>query len=446
MAISTQQVGGAARTTSDGPHQVEGWERRMRQIAYCRICGNAALEPVIDLGTQSLASLFNDGRRDNQLDTPIPLEVVRCDTIAAPQACGFVQLRHTVPPDVLYRDYGYRSGINTTMRHHLRDLVREIETRWPLRDGDLVVDIGANDGTTLMSYAHPRIIKIGVEPSNVRPQVADHGIRYIPNVFRAADFNARFPRDRARVITSIAMFYDLDDPIEFCRELGSILADDGVWVLELSYLGAMLEHNTFDAICHEHLGYYSLRTLHYVFERAELALYDLSFNRANGGSVRCFVTKRAGGHRVPTAHQARIETALREESAKGYHDCVQYDDFRQHVRAIQRDLRDTVERAIAAGQRVYGYGASTKGNVVLQYCGFGPQHLIAIADRNPAKVGRTTLGTKIPICSEETMRQARPDYLLIFPWHFLDEFLVREQALRAAGTRFIVPFPQVRIV
>jgi len=404
------------------------------------------LAPVIDLGAQALASLFTDGKPENSLQTPIPLEVVRCDAQRTPGACGFLQLRHTVPPDILYYDYGYRSGINTTMRHHLQELARTVESAVTLRDGDLVVDIGANDGTLLLGYRQPGLVRVGFEPSNIRPANPDHGLLYIPNIFRGRDVHERFPGRRARIITSIAMFYDLDDPMQFCREIGEILADDGLWVVEMSHVGAMLDHNTFDTICHEHLGYYTVHALHYLLERTGLELSDLTFNDANGGSLRALVRTRRPHDPLPPANQQRIAQALQDEQDKGYHLADCYAQFRQRVEAIKRDLRALLRDVHQAGKTVYGYGASTKGNVLLQYCGLGPDDLVAIADRNPAKVGRRTLGTNIPIHSEEAVRAARPDYLLILPWHFLDEFLERERALREAGTRFIVPFPQARIV
>lgn len=425
---------------------LQDWERRVRRIAGCRICGNAHLEPVIDLGAQSLASLFNDGRPENRLETPIPLQVVRCQTTTETDACGFVQLTHTVPPDILYHDYGYRSGINTTMRKHLSDLVHEIESKVRLTEGDLVVDVGANDGTTLLSYAKPGLVRVGIEPSTIRPEIADPPIEYIPGVFNAKAFHDRFPDRQAQVLTTIAMFYDLDDPAQFCRDLSEVLADDGLWVLEMSYLGALLEQNAFDAMCHEHLGYYSLDVLCHVLEKTGFALHDLTFNDANGGSVRCKIRKRSTGPSVPPPQQARIDAALRDERRSGYREAAVYERFRRNVETIRQDLREILREIRSKGGRVYGYGASTKGNVLLQYCGVGPRDVIALAERNPRKVGRSTPGTHIPICSEGEMRHARPDYVLILPWHFLGEFMERERALRASGTRFIVPFPTVRVL
>lgn len=425
---------------------LEGWEDRVREIEACRICGNPALEPVVTLGAQSLSGLFDDGQPHNQLFTPIPLDVVRCDLQGKPDACGFVQLKHTVPADIMFRDYGYRSGVNTTMRLHLQRLAAEVESRILLQAGDIVVDIGANDGTTLMGYAASGMVKVGFEPSDVRPVSTGHGIRYIPSFFNSADFFAVFPGKRAKVVMSVAMFYDIDDPTHFCREIANVLAEDGLWVLEMGFWGAVLENNGFDSICHEHLGYYTLKTLRHLFEKTGFKFLDVAFNSSNGGSLRCTLVKKSSPLPIPEVNQRRIREASEKEESLGHHRPERFRQFADALQKIRRDLMQALEEARVQGKKVYGYGASTKGNVTLQTCGVESQHLIAIADRNPMKEGRFTPGTRIPICSEETMRQARPDLLLILPWHFLKEFLEREKALRAQGTRFIVPFPEVRIV
>ncbi len=390
--------------------------------------------------------MFDDGKPQNQLDTPIPLAVIRCSSKKNPGACGCIQLKHTVPPEVMFRDYGYRSGINTTMRTHLAKLALEIEQTAQLQSGDLVIDIGANDGTTLLAYRTQGLIRVGFEPSDVRPQAANHGIHYIPSFFNAVDFRKSFPDRKAKVITTIAMFYDIDDPAAFCREIGALLADDGFWVVELGYWGALLDNNGFDSICHEHLAYYSLGALKALFDRTGFGFYDVSFNSSNGGSVRCTLRQKHALSNLPPENLRRISEAFRQEEARGYCSAPRIEQFRRNSEKIRKNLRELLENLRKEGKTVYGYGASTKGNVLLQYAEVGPQQLTAIADRNPAKHGRRTLRTKIPICSEETMRAARPDFLLILPWHFLPEFLEREAALRKEGTRFIVPFPEVRIV
>ncbi len=426
------------------------WKERVRRIESCRICRNPSIQPVIDLGKQYLAGLFDDGRPQNQLNQPVPLEVVHCDRSARPDACGFVQLRHTVPPEIMFQDYGYRSGINTTMKTHLQALVKEAESRVRLSGGDVVVDIGANDGTGLLAYREPGLIRVGFEPSNAADDAEAKGIRVIRAFFSsdggAREFQMHFPGRKAKVITTIAMFYDIDDPAGFCRQIHEILEEDGIWILEMHYWGSALETNGFDAICHEHLGYYSLETLKALFDRTGFEFHDVTFNLSNGGSVRCFLKKSGAGHHIPEENRNRIKQAFRREREQRFNDPERFEEFRREAEGVRANMRQVMEQVLREGKRIYGYGASTKGNVLLQYCGLNPRHLVAIADRNPAKWGRTTPGTHIPICSEDQMREARPDLLLILPWHFLPEFLEREKGLRSQGTRFIVPFPRVRVL
>lgn len=425
-----------------------GWKEQVRRIERCRVCGNLSLRPIIHLGEQFLAGLFDDGRPENRLNQPVPLEMVYCDRSARPDACGLIQLRHTVPPQIMFRDYGYRSGVNTTMRTHLQALVKEVESRIKPSAGEIVVDIGANDGTGLLAYQESSLIRIGFEPSNAADDAEAKGVRIVRSFFTsdggAKEFQKNFPGRKARVITTIAMFYDVDDPVGFCRQIHETLEGEGLWVLEMHYWGSVLETNGFDVICHEHLGYYSLETLKALFDRTGFEFYDVTFNPSNGGSVRCYLKKTGEGHRIPAENRDRIEQAFGWERDQRFNDSGRFEEFRRGVEGIRAEIQRVTEQVLREGKRIYGYGASTKGNVLLQYCGLGLQHLVAVADRNPAKWGRATPGTRIPICSEEEMRRARPDFLLILPWHFLPEFLEREKELRAQGTRFIVPLPRVR--
>lgn len=421
---------------------IQGWQRSVRVIEACRLCGSGQLRPVIDLGSQCLAGLFDDGRPENQLTTLIPLRVVYCEEAE----CHFVQLTHTVPPEVMFQDYGYRSGLNTTMRRHLERLTAEVESRIALESGDIVVDIGANDGTSLLAYRTPGLVRVGFEPSDVARTVREPGLEYIRTFFSAEAFQRKFLGRKAKVITSIAMFYDIDDPADFCRQIHGILEEDGLWVVELHYWGQILEATGFDAICHEHLGYYSLAPMRRLMRDTGFEFQDISFNSSNGGSVRCTLRKTGTRLRWEPEAKQRVAEAFEREQRDGVNGTERHEIFRRNVEKIRLRTRHLLQEAVREGKVVYGYGASTKGNVLLQHCGIGPSEVVAIADRNPAKHGRRTPGSRIPICSEEEMRAARPDYLLILPWHFLPEFLDREKELRAGGTRFIVPFPEPRIV
>jgi hypothetical protein len=413
----------------------------------CRACGSSALTPVISLGEQYLASNFTISADFPPVERTIPLEVVRCNPELDETACGLVQLRHTVPSDLMYSSYGYRSGINQTMTRHLGEIARAAAERVALGADDLVVDIGANDGTLLCAYETRGARYVGFEPSNIQPTGPTPHIRFIKDYFSAAGLRAAAGNKPAKIITSIAMFYDLESPNAFVADIAASLAPDGLWVLELSYLPSMLEKNSFDTVCHEHLEYYSLAPLERLLHAHGLQLADAQLNDINGGSIRVTVCHRGSplGEHSHTVRSRIYQLKKREFELKLDSD-VPYRAFAANAQRIRAELPSLLLGLIAAGKRVYGYGASTKGNVILQYCGLTPQHLHGIADRNPAKWGGTTLGSGIPIVSEEQMRQAQPDYLLVLPWHFMREFRAREEQFVARGGKFIVPVPKVEIL
>jgi 2-polyprenyl-3-methyl-5-hydroxy-6-metoxy-1,4-benzoquinol methylase len=410
----------------------------------CRSCGSSALTPVISLGDQILAGNFGFSQELPPVLRKIPLDLVRCDQERDEHACGLVQLRHTVPGDLMYSSYGYRSGINNTMREHLSGLAQELERRVDLSAGDMVIDIGANDGTLLTSYRTQGFTGVGFEPSIVQPESLPSHIKYIKDYFTAAPFTSRFPDKKAKIITSIAMFYDLEDPNAFVADIARLLHRDGLWVLEVAYLPRTLERNSFDTICHEHLEYYSLSSLDSLLRRHGLMVADVGENDINGGTIRVYAchqggrfSERAEDARMRVYHMQRCEFDMKIDTAEPYA------AFASRVAQIRTELPNLLRNLRAQGKIVYGYGASTKGNVILQYCGIGPDLVRGIADRNPAKWGQVTPGTGIPIISEDEMRAARPDHLLVLPWFFMREFLARETDFVWRGGKFIVPVPAV---
>ena len=409
-------------------------------VEICRICGAAELIPVIDLGEQYIATHFVTGDVPPSLQTRYPLELVRC---ASPDGCGLVQLRHSIDPSVLYFDYGYRSGINQSMRDNLADITSKIERIIALRPGDTVLDIGCNDGTLLCSYQTTGLDKIGIDPSsNVLSLARDKGLNVVNDYFSAATYERVRPDKKARVITSIAMFYDLERPASFVRDVSSIMSDDGVWVIELSYLPFMLQKNSFDTICHEHLEYYSLGTIEWLLDKEELAVQNVEFNDINGGSVRLFIRRRSAFDQPNES----VESARGREQNLGLRDEEIFKSFRENSARVRADLRRVLDLAKQGEQSVYLYGASTKGNTILQFCGIDGDMVPKAADRNPDKWGRHTLGTNIEIISEDQARAERPDYFLVMPWHFFDEFKERERDFLEGGGKFILPLPEVRVV
>lgn len=414
----------------------------------CRICGSRPLRSVFDLGEQYIAGVFlRHEDRTAEANKPFrrryPLELVRCDPAGG--GCGLVQLRHTIPREILFEHYGYRSGINETMREHLAHIARTAERLVRLRSGDTVLDIGSNDGTLLFSYQTQDLDRLGIDPAaDVTRYARERGLEVIDDFFSATAFERARPGRSARIVTSIAMFYDLEDPQGFVHQVARVLADDGVWVIEVGWIVAMLELNSFDAVCHEHLEYYGLAQIETLLAPAGLAVQHAETNDINGGSICLFI------RRADVVRQSRGETThelLRaRERALGLHTDAPYAAFGANAETIRRDLRQLLDDIGHRGQRVYAYGASTKGNVILQYCGLDRSHIQAAADRNPDKWGREMLGSDIPIISEEQARADRPEYFLALPYHFIDEFRRREAAYLARGGQFILPMPHVRVI
>ena len=414
-----------------------------REIKHCRICGNSALEPVLSLGTQVLTGVFP--RQPEQVVTAGPLELAKCREDAAGQSCGLLQLRHSFNPDEMYRgSYGYRSGLNLTMTQHLQNVANTIAELVSLKAGDVVLDIGSNDATLLKSYPNAGLSLIGIDPSavNFRQYYPDN-IALVTDYFSAAAFRSVMGTRKAKVVTSIAMFYDLESPLAFAQDIRDILADDGVWVFEQSYMPTMLARNAYDTVCHEHLEYYGLRQIKWLADRAGLKILDVELNDVNGGSFRVTVTPKNSTYQ-PLAD--RVDRLLQQELADGLQTLRPYLNFKQTVFQHRTDLQRKVAEIRQRGQTILGYGASTKGNVVLQFCGFTVRDIPAIAERNPEKYGGFTPGTLIPMIAEQAARDQHPDFFLALPWHFRGEFIKRERAFLDAGGKFLFPLPQVEVV
>ena len=376
----------------------------------------------------------------------VPLDLLLCNPKTG--GCGLLQLRHTVSQELMYRQYWYLSGMNQSMRTALADITGRAEETVRLQPGDLVLDIGCNDGTLLRSYRTPGLILAGFEPSvNVSPFARDGATKVINDFFNVAVFQAAFPKQNAKIITSIAMFYDLDDPNQFVSGIAKCLDRDGLWVIQMSYLPSMLDQNAFDNICHEHLEYYSLMSLQPLLERHGLEVADVELNDVNGGSFRIYV-RHQGSPVLRAREGSRLRVQEMEESEKTLklNEAATYRQFDDRVRSLKQELRRFLETETQQGKRIYAYGASTKGNTLLQYFELHADLIPKVVDKNPDKWGKKTVGSGIPIISEEQGRAEKPDYLLILPWHFLEEFKDRERAYLKGGGKFIVPIPELRII
>ena len=406
----------------------------------CRVCGDA-LTPILSLGNHFVSDFLSPGAPDGMR---APLELVLC------RQCHLVQLKHTVPADTLYRNYWYRSGTNQTMRDALADIANKAEQLIKLQPGDAVLDIGCNDGTLLASYRTERLYKIGFDPAeNLAPLSRKVASKVVGSFFEAEAFrrDADLAAHRPRVVTSIAMFYDLEDPNKFVADVKTVMNPDGLWVVQMSYLPLMLRTNELGNICHEHLEYYSLKAFEYLMHRHDFEVVDAELNDINGGSLRAYIRLKSAdpsGFGDPTYRQLASErvSALRADEARlALDQPAPYEEFAFRVERIKRDVVGFVVDRLKAGKTVYVYGASTKGNTLLQYFGLDHTMIKAAAERNPEKWGKVTVGTHIPIVSEADARAAKPDYFLVLPWHFVDEFQTREKDYLMAGGRFILPAP-----
>lgn len=409
----------------------------------CRVCGSSALTPVINLGEQYLQGSFVKPGKEEPPLRKISLSLVRCDPTKDERACGLLQMEHTVPPEVLYSAYWYRSGTNETMRNHLQGITEEAASLIG-KSNARVLDIGCNDGTLLKCYPQ-NFIKFGVDPSDVAQEITGD-ITAIQDIFPSEELTNVLQGENFDIITSIAMFYDLEDPVSFCKEIKKALAPGGLWVFEMSYMPSMLKMNSYDTICHEHLEYYSLAVLEYILKQADLKIVDAVLNDINGGSIRCYAThldnfafkKQEAVTRIKLLRQAEFDMELDTDKP--------YKNFQDRINVHKEQLVSLLKMLKKEGKSIHIYGASTKGNTILQWCGIDNRIIDVAAERNPDKYGAYTLGTDIPILSEADSRGMKPDYYLVLPWHFKEEFLKREEEILQRGVGLIFPLPNVEII
>jgi len=411
--------------------------KKYEEIKACRLCKTKSLVSIMNLGEQALTGVFPANAEEKV--TEGPLELVWCPE------CELVQLKHSYDAGEMYGDnYGYRSGLNQSMVDHLTHKVSYLERLAKPQNGDIVLDIGSNDCTTLKAYSVDGLQRIGIDPTGEKfAAYYPDDVKLVPDFFNS-DAYYSVTEKKAKIVTSIAMFYDLEDPILFARHIESVMADDGVWHFEQSYLPSMLRLNSYDTICHEHLEYYSLSAVNKILQSADLKIVDVVMNQINGGSFAVTAVKK--GNTSINENSTVINWTLEQEERMGLTTPRPYREFEERVFRHREDLKRLINGLVADGKKVYGYGASTKGNVILQFCNFTSKHITAIAEINEEKFGRVTPGTYIPIISEDEARAAKPDYFLVLPWHFKEGILRREKEFLANGGKFIFPFPEIEIV
>lgn len=367
------------------------------------------------------------------------------------QSTGAVRLEKDAPNESMWGKYWYRSGINSTMTKELGNIVNEICSRVKYKSGDIWLDIACNDGT-LMRQIPNEFIKVGIDPcdDSFYEESSKHG-RVVQDYF-SYDAYSKFGIGKAKVITTIAMFYDLDNPTPFIEDVCNVLEDNGVWVLQMSYTPLMLKQLAFDNICHEHRYYYSLRTIQNLFSKHGLKIVDCELNDTNGGSFRVYVQKNVadinsfGTAPLRDVCKFRMDSILSLEETINIESPEVWARFQTEIEELKTQTVTFIKEQVANGKVIYGYGASTKGNTLLQYFGLDHTLITAMVERSPYKYGLKTVGTDIPIISEEEMRRDKPDYMLVLPWHFINEFVIREEEFLNQGGKFIVPCPKFEII
>ena len=407
-----------------------------KEITKCRISGSANLINVLSLGEQYLTGVFPKSK-DEKI-TIGPVDLVWCPD------SGLLQMKQSYSLDEMYGDnYGYRSGLNSSMVRHLQKKINTLEKLAKPTAQDLVIDIGSNDATSLKAYSG-KFRKVGIDPTGKKfKEYYTDDLYLIPDFFTAKKFINLFPNEKAKIITSVAMFYDLEDPKSFVFDIEKCLADDGIWHFEQSYMPSMLRTNSYDTICHEHLEFYSLKVVKNLLENSGLRIVDVQMNDINGGSFAVTACKM---NSVFKSNTPIITWMLNQEEEMGLDTIKPYEEFAKRTAQHKKILTDLLKALVADGKKIFGYGASTKGNVLLQYCGLTVNEIPFIAEVNNEKFGSYTPGTNIPIISEKDAKEMKPDYFLVLPWHFKNSIIAREEEYMSNGGKFIFPLPEIEII
>ena len=382
----------------------------------CRLCGSDKLESFLHLGDLAMSD-FLDTPDDKVITAP--LELVEC------KECTLVQLRHTAPQDAMYKKYWYKSGLNPVIVKDLKEIWEQGKKLANLQKDDVVLDIGANDGS-LLKFVPTEYVSVGCEPAlNLQEELRQNCHHMIVHYWSADAYN-KLGVPKAKLITAIGMFYDSEDPNKFVGDIAKCLADDGVFIAQLMTLLPMLQKNDVGNICHEHLEYYTYQSLIRLFEGNGLEIFKVEKNDMNGGSYRLFAK-----------HKTRSSRKLKEG--------IDLQKFVQRIEKNKKQTVDFIRKQVAKGRKVYGFGASTKSATILQWYGLTNKDITGIADKNPEKIGKFTVGTKIPIVSEEEARK-NADYFFILPYAFAKHFIKNEAEWHRNGGLFVLSTPKFRVI
>lgn len=410
------------------------------KIDECRSCGSKRLVPIISLGNQYIVNFVNSKEEGFQC----PLDLILCED------CKLLQLKHNAPSESMWDEqYWYKSGINQLIKDDLKDIVHNSEKLVDLQEEDIVVDIGCNDGTLLDFYEKGKNIKlVGFEPSkNVAQEAESKGHTIIKNFFNVESFREKFAGKKVKIITAISMFYDLENPNEFLKDVNEILDKNGLFVIQQNYLVKMLENNAFDNVCHEHREYYSLYSLKNLLKKHNFEIFDVELNEINGGSIRTYIKKRDGEIKnIQEGASKRIKELEDLEKRMELDTKKPYFDFVLRIESIKNQLLELIDSEIEKGKTFCALGASTRGNVLLQYFGLGEDKIKCIFDKNPDKEGKRAVGSWIPVTSPDNIDKYNPDYQIVLIWHIFKGVGEDEKSFVKKGGKFILPLPELKII
>ena len=400
---------------------------KTKKIKSCLLCKNLKIKKVFSLGNLFVSNFVNKNEINKGIKAPLTL--LYCPN------CTLLQLSHIAPQELMYkRFYWYRSGVTKTMREGLKDIFKESLKYVSLDKNDVILDIGANDGTLLKYYKKRKIKTIGCEPAkNLKKQLKKNCDYILDDFWSNNKLNKILIKNKLKkpkVITAIGMFYDLEDPNKFIRDAADCLDDKGIFIAQLMCLKSMIEKNDVGNICHEHIEFYSLKSLKFLFEKNGLEIFKIEENDINGGSYRIYCKKFKKG-----SINLRNENVLKSMK-----------DFARRVKINKKITTNFIDKKIKQGKKIYLYGASTKGNTVLQYYDLNQRKIPFGAERSPEKWNKYTIGTGIKIITEKMARKLNPDYFFVTPWGFIKEFIKRERKWLKKGGSFIVPFPKFKLI
>jgi hypothetical protein len=406
------------------------------KIVQCRSCKSRNIKNAFSLGSQSLTGVFPNKKNLNI--SKGELSLVFCKN------CSLLQLENSFNPEEMYgENYGYMSSLNQSMFNHLKNKVNYLKKKIQLNYRDIVIDIGSNDGTFL-SFFDKKFDLIGVDPT-----IKKFGKRYRKDITKISKFFSKkvvekyLTRKKAKLITSIAMFYDLEDPLKFVRDIHESLDDNGIWHFEQSYMPYMIKNISYDTICHEHLEYYSLKSIKHILDKVGFSIIDIELNSINGGSFALTVAKK---HAEFKSNKKIVDWILYKEDLFKFNNLETFKKFYSDALKQKKLLRDLLYNLKDMKKKVLGYGASTKGNVILQFCKINSKILPYIGEVNAFKYDKFTPGTNIKIISENKAKKMNPDYFLVLPWHFRDFIIQKEKSFLNNGGKLIFPLPDIEII